>query len=230
MRYSLCALPLIGLPIGGMLLLWYWCCVHTEVGAVLFAAVAVALPILITGGIHLDGFCDTTDAISSRQEKERKLEILKDPHVGAFAVMNTCVFLLVCFGLFTELYPDASSIQVLSVGFAFSRSLAVLSAVTMPNAKGDGMLAILKNYLERRVALIITLGCLMLCTFGMIALHLITGLLCTLLCCLWLLVYRFMSMSHFGGVTGDTTGFFLQVTELFLLIGALMGRILERMV
>lgn len=40
------------------------------------------LPLIVSGGIHLDGLVDTADALYSRRETEKKLEILKDPHVG----------------------------------------------------------------------------------------------------------------------------------------------------
>lgn len=48
----------------------------------------VLIPIFITGGIHLDGFLDTQDALSSYQPMERRLEILKDSHAGAFAIIS----------------------------------------------------------------------------------------------------------------------------------------------
>jgi adenosylcobinamide-GDP ribazoletransferase len=48
----------------------------------------VVAPIIITGGIHMDGFLDTQDALSSYQPRERRLEILKDSHAGAFAIQG----------------------------------------------------------------------------------------------------------------------------------------------
>lgn len=50
----------------------------------------------VTGGIHLDGLLDTADALSSYKTKEEKLEILKDSHAGAFAIIiGICWFVLV---------------------------------------------------------------------------------------------------------------------------------------
>ena len=49
-------------------------------------------PVLVTGGIHLDGFLDTADALSSWQPWEKKLEILKDSHAGAFAIIMGCAY------------------------------------------------------------------------------------------------------------------------------------------
>ena len=87
-KYSMCFFPLIGAVIG--LLLWGWLalCDVLGVGALLRGAVGALLPILVTGGIHMDGFMDTSDALASWQSPEKRLEILKDSHVGAFAVLG----------------------------------------------------------------------------------------------------------------------------------------------
>lgn len=78
MKNTLCYFPLIGAVIGALLWLWYWLCGIAGFGVMLQAAVAVLIQVLVTGGIHLDGFLDTSDALSSWQTAERRLEILKD--------------------------------------------------------------------------------------------------------------------------------------------------------
>ncbi len=60
-------------------------------------------PLLLTGGFHVDGFMDTMDAFHSYQPKERKLEILKDSHIGAFAVIMLAVYGLIYMGAFSEI-------------------------------------------------------------------------------------------------------------------------------
>jgi adenosylcobinamide-GDP ribazoletransferase len=212
-----------------MLLFWKWLCIGFGIGSILFSAVAVTIPVLITGGIHMDGFCDTIDAISSRQEKERKLAILKDPHVGAFAVIYVCVYLLLCFGMYTELFSMTVAVNIVCVGFILSRALAVWSAITILNAKKGGMLAAFKDHLEKRISLTVVISCSVFCAFGLYMLHTVIGIFCVLLCILWLFLYRNMVMRHFGGTTGDTTGFFLQMTELLILLGAVLGKFFERM-
>lgn len=229
LRHSLCALPLVGLPIGALLLLWNWLCGLLGIGPVLFAAVAAALPVFVTGGIHLDGFCDTVDALASHQTRERKLEILKDPHVGAFAVIYVCLYLLLCFGLYSRLLSSAA-LPVVCVGFAFSRSLTVFSTITLPNARSSGMLAAFTNHVNRRVEIGIAACCPLACCAGMLACSISAGACCILLCGLWFFLYRRICIAQFGGATGDTTGFFLQMTELFALIGAVCGTFAEWMV
>ena len=68
-----------------------------------FTIFLVLLPVFITGGIHLDGFLDTQDALSSWQTKERRLEILKDSHAGAFAIISCSVYFLVYVGVYSAL-------------------------------------------------------------------------------------------------------------------------------
>ena len=104
MRYVLCFFPWVGLVVGGgMYGLWLlrsWLGVFIPFPV--FVLTGTVLPVLITGGIHMDGFMDTMDALHSYSPKERKLEILKDSHIGAFAVIMLAVYGLVYLGAFSE--------------------------------------------------------------------------------------------------------------------------------
>ena len=88
MRYALCAFPLVGLLCGVL-----WCvCGVLPLPAPARAAGFCLVPVWVTGGIHLDGYADTCDALASYGDREKKLEILKDPHCGAFAVIRLCSY------------------------------------------------------------------------------------------------------------------------------------------
>ena len=89
MRYAMCFFPVIGAVIGGLLSLWI-CLTGDSTGSLFRASVAVLIPLIVTGGIHLDGLLDTADALSSYKTMEEKLEILKDSHTGAFAIIVGC--------------------------------------------------------------------------------------------------------------------------------------------
>lgn len=89
----MCAFPLIGAVIGAA-----WCvCGAMPLPGLAKAAGFALIPVWITGGIHLDGYADTCDALSSYGDREKKLEILKDPHCGAFAVIRLCSYFLAYF-------------------------------------------------------------------------------------------------------------------------------------
>lgn len=77
MRYHLLFFPWIGAVIGGLEIAWYHLAGYLGVGKILSVALAVFLPLFVTGGFHMDGFMDTKDALSSYHGKEKKLEILK---------------------------------------------------------------------------------------------------------------------------------------------------------
>ena len=97
MRYAMCAFPLIGAVCGAL-----WClCGALPLPALVRAGGFCLIPVWVTGGIHLDGYADTCDALSSYGGREKKLEILKDPHCGAFAVIRLCSYFLAYFALCT---------------------------------------------------------------------------------------------------------------------------------
>lgn len=220
MKYAICFFPAVGLFCGASLALWWWLAKTLEIGAVLFSAGAVALPILITGGIHMDGFMDTVDALSSHQTRERKLAILKDPNCGAFAVLYCGVYLLLSFGLCHEIGLD---ILVFAPAFVLSRSLSALCAVTMSNARGSGMLCAFTENISRSRAVAAMTILAVLTSAGMVWLSPLRNGLAVLFALLSMLWYRTMAKKEFGGATGDTAGFFLQVCELSMLVGFWLG-------
>ena len=136
MGYVMCWFPIVGILIGIFLIIWIKVAEILKFGPEITGIVGVILPILITGGIHMDGYMDTVDALASHQPREKKLAILKDPNCGAFAVAYCSVYLVLCFGLMCELRDTGLFIAVCP-GFVLSRALSGLCAVTLPNARGS---------------------------------------------------------------------------------------------
>ena len=88
MKYHLIFFPWVGAVIGGLEYLLYIFYETYQLPSLVMALLAIAIPLIVTGGFHLDGFMDMEDAMSSWQTREKRLEILKDPHIGAFSVIN----------------------------------------------------------------------------------------------------------------------------------------------
>ena len=104
----------------------------------------------------MDGFLDTTDARRSFLPKEKKLEILKDPRAGAFAVIGCGTYLLFYAALFSEL--DQRSVLLFSGAFLTERALSGMSVVSFPMAKKDGLAASFSQAaLKRTVRLVMAL-------------------------------------------------------------------------
>lgn len=100
-------LMLVCLPIVGALLGLLWAVLGT-LGKLLLvptlnAALVTALPWLLTGFIHLDGYMDTCDAILSWRPLEQRLRILKDVHTGAFAVVGLGLLMMFSYSAAIEL-------------------------------------------------------------------------------------------------------------------------------
>lgn len=227
LSWALCFFPLVGVAIG--LVLWGWMALAQvlHIGPALFGAVALLIPIALSGGIHLDGFCDTCDALSSHQSRERKLEILKDSHTGAFAIICCGLYLLVFFALWCEVEAAGRAALVLALGPVLSRSLSGLFAVTLPNARGTGMLATFTAPMDTVKARLVLVLWVIVCAAALLGLSPVTGgaaLLGAGLACLY---YRVMSARQFGGVTGDLAGFFLQSCELAMVLSVVIVQKVE---
>ena len=214
MKNTLCYFPVIGAVIGALLWFWYWLCGIAGFGVMLQAAVAVLIPVLVTGGIHMDGFLDTSDALSSWQTTERRLEILKDPHTGALAIIACCSYFLAAFGIWTEAkLPD---IGILAIGFILSRTLSGFGVCKFPCAKKSGLAATFAEAADRKRCTIVLITEMILCMAAMIWFDPLRGVFACVAAVLVCLGCRRLSMQKFGGITGDTQGFFLQVCELVM--------------
>ena len=151
MRYAICFFPAVGVLCGAALWLWAVLAQATGMSGVLFAAIAACLPILVTGGIHMDGYLDTVDALSSHQTCKKKLAIMKDANCGAFAVIYGGVYLLAYAGFAYEVFA-AGHILLICPLFVLSRALSGLCAVNLPNARKSGMLCTFTSGVQRRTA------------------------------------------------------------------------------
>lgn len=217
MRYMLCAFPLVGAMAG--LLIWgfLWLCGTLSLGKLLFAAGLTLIPLAVTGGIHMDGFCDTCDALACHGTPERRREILKDPHAGAFAIVGAGAYLLLYFSLASELPASAGTALLLGLFYVLERTLSGLAVLCFPSAGKPGLLTTFRNAAQRRYAAVVLFLLFALAAAGLIYWTWPAGaaaVFAALLCLLWLKV---MSKRNFGGMSGDLSGWFLQVCELCML-------------
>lgn len=214
MRYMFCFFPLIGAVIGALMLLWLQYGGYLAGEGSFRTAVLILIPVLVTGGIHMDGFLDTSDAINSYKPIEEKLEILKDSHSGAFAILMGICYFVLQFGVYSE--ATMADMQVLAVGFVLSRALSALSVVTFKKAKNSGLVYAFSDAAQKRTVGITMGGYIAVCLVLMIALGGLRGAVGFAAALAAFGYYRWMSYQKFGGTTGDLAGFFLQVCELVM--------------
>lgn len=221
MRFALAALPLVGALIGALLWGWAWLCGTLSVGSILFAAGMTLLPLLVSGGIHLDGFCDTVDALSSHASPERKREILKDPHAGAFAVIGVCAYFLALFALYTELPNEKNVVLLACLIPVLSRGTGALASFGTPS-DGGGLLHAMRSSADRRAAVGILAVWCALGVSGLLLLSPLTGGVMALADALCAVLTVRMAKRQFGGMSGDLAGFCIQICELGMLCGLIV--------
>ncbi len=220
MKYSMCFFPVVGMIEAVVMLLWYYISSNLGFGIIFITSVYLLIPVIITGGIHLDGLLDASDALSSWQTKERRLEIMKDSNSGAFAVITCTCYFVFAFGIWSEM--NLSCLKVLAVGYVLSRSLSGMSVVAFKKARKTGLAVAFSSPAQKNVVKWTMVGFIVACGILMILLDLVLGLTAFVVAFLVFGYYRYMSYKNFGGTTGDLCGFFLQVCELMMALAVVV--------
>ena len=130
-------LPIVGLEIGAIWVGIAWACRLLNLPTMIAALILSAYPYIVTGFIHLDGYMDVTDAIKSWRDLDRRREILKDSHVGSFAVIGIVLLMIAQFAFFASAPADANFLILIFVP-AVSRccsSLAVTGLKPMSTSQ-----------------------------------------------------------------------------------------------
>lgn len=229
MRYVMCFFPWIGIVIGavvyGAFLIWKWAESVRNLPVWVFALIASVIPVIITGGIHLDGYVDTSDALASYSTREKKLEILKDSHIGAFAAIRLVVLVLLTVAGFGCLRGSTQDFLLLGAGYFLSRICSAIALLTVKGAKKEGTLYTFAHAAQRYVVLAVlcvylvvgVVFCIVMGRDGWLTGG--CGLYTAISGALVFLYYIHMAKKQFGGLTGDLAGWFVTVFELVWLWG-----------
>lgn len=229
MRWALGFLPLIGVLIGALEWLWFAFCTHFAAEGLFYAVGATLITLLVSGGIHLDGLCDTCDALCSYGDREKRLAILKDPHVGAFGPMWLIAFLLAEVGCFAQIYARSALLPLALTGFAFARCLGGCKVVLSPCAKDSGLAHLFAENSDKKIVAVVLMVEMMLylAVAGLLVYTVPHGLtaakVLVAVLLVWYGVHEKLTRRIFGGITGDLAGFCISVAELLSLVCAALG-------
>ena len=174
MRYSMCFFPWIGAVIGAILWGWFRLSALLGISTLAFILISAALPLIITGGFHVDGFMDTMDAMHSYLPREEKLRILKDSHIGAFSVICLLGYYLTYLGWISELRSERA-VLCFCLGFLLSRILSGLSIVYLPGAKKEGLLYAFSSTAHKKTVRLVLFLLLGVCVLGMVLVSPLAG-------------------------------------------------------
>lgn len=207
--YMLLFLPVVGLEIGTLWLGLDYLLVRFAVPALVYGLCMCALPYLATGLMHLDGYMDVTDAIGSWGTLEKRRGILKDSHVGSFAVVRSIFLILAGFSMFASFEAEDSRI-ILGLVPVVSRccsALAILNLKPMNTSQYAGE----KNY-PKWHSIILTVV-LISCLAAGFAIEVKNGLVILAVLAGYLLALR-KSYTSLQGMNGDISGYCICISEL----------------
>ncbi len=204
--------PLVGLVIGVLVAGAGW--LADAWPAVIAATLVLGLWVWLTGLLHLDGLADSADALlGGLGSRARSLEIMRDPAVGTAGVVALILVLLSKWAGLQVLLELGRWVELLWVP-VLSRAFLLPLFLTTPCARQEGLAVELVAALPRGMAWTsMGLACLgailMLGSAGILACGFAAGLLYGL---------RRVGMNRLGGLTGDTAGALLELTEAGLLL------------
>jgi len=203
--------PFVGLVIGAITWL-AWDGANRGFPPLVGSVLTLILWVLLTGGLHLDGLADCCDGLFMSTTSERRLQVMQDPHLGAFGVIGLILVLML---------KGAALTSAPNPGVLLAASLArwcILPAGLVPLARPSGMGADFAAGFRRSfiawgailpLAIAILLG--------------VRGVLASLAGLGAMALVLWLAKSRIGGVTGDVFGMVVEIVEATLLIAFLIG-------
>ncbi len=204
-------LPVVGLFIGLIWALAAYASARLGLPSLVRGALLCACPFLLTGGMHMDGFLDVTDAVKSWRDLDERRRILKDPNVGSFAVIAGVLLVVAQLALLASA-RDAASPFTLTLIAVVSRTVAglcvtVLRPLNTSEYAGTYRRGVKRSHVAVFAAVLVcvtALGFVLLGRYGFAAPAVILGYL-------WYLRRGFRSLD---GMSGDISGYALTFGEL----------------
>jgi adenosylcobinamide-GDP ribazoletransferase len=215
MGQSVACFPLVGLLLGGLLAGLDWL-LSLAFPSLVTSALILGVWVLATGAIHLDGFLDTCDGLFGGRTTEDRLRIMRDEHVGAFAVIGGMLLILLKFSALAATPLRLPALLVAPICGRWAMSLAI---VTFPYARAEGLGRTMKDNSGWRQAAIATLT-------AFIAAALVggwVGLLAWFVAGFAAVVGARLVLTCLPGLTGDVYGALCETVETLVLVLFTLG-------
>ncbi|MDD4324736.1 MAG: adenosylcobinamide-GDP ribazoletransferase [Eubacteriales bacterium] len=219
LSYMMAFFPVAGLYVSTVGAATYYLSGLLAISSILRAALVLVAVCVATGGIHLDGFSDASDAFFSRRDANKMLEIMHDVHIGAFAAISLVLLLLLQFAALQSIIAT-SDLRIIIAVFILpilSRSLSGLYSLNLPSARSNGMH---HDYRQNSSGTVrgILIVFLLISAAGLIVSAHYSGLISLILCLLTSCLFARFSLKRFKGATGDLAGFLLVTLETIALL------------
>ncbi len=204
---SLAWFPLVGAGLGIVLALALHV-LRIVFSDLIASALVLALWAALTGALHLEGVADAGDGLLSTTPREKRLEIMRDPRVGAFGVVAVGVVLIAKFAAIASLNDALYILLAATLG-----RWAMVLAATFPLARTEGMAARFREGLSRReIFIAMVIAALGAATFGW------RGVIAWVAATAVVFVMARIARDWLGGMTGDVYGAVGELTEVVVLM------------
>lgn len=213
---SMAAFPLVGLLLGIILVIAN-SVFSSFLPEGLTNILLLALLVILTGGLHLDGFMDTLDGIGGGNNRAKILTIMRDSRVGAFGAIGILFLVIIKWEALNAISPDLKSPVLLLMPTVSRFAMALLTHIS-PYARAEGLGRPFVDGLTREriyfaLAVMLLISLFVAGFKGLVVVFIITGLTFA-----WSAWFR----NKIGGVTGDVIGAWNEISELLILLLILM--------
>lgn len=213
---SLLYYPLVGLLLGLILAGLAWA--MQDSSSMLRAALLLAIWVLMTGALHLDGLADSADAwVGGQGSRERSLAIMKDPYCGPAGAVALILLLLVKLAALEALAAQHQELPLVLAPLIGRTSLPALF-ISTPYVRPSGLGEVLARQCPRWPTVTVVLGTVTTIPLatGRYGLWPLASAFATFA------VLRVLMLRRFGGTTGDTAGAMVELVEASVLVTAAM--------
>jgi adenosylcobinamide-GDP ribazoletransferase len=204
--------PVVGAMVGGLVAL-----VRLGAGEIVPSAPATALALLaavfVTGALHEDGLADVADAFGAHTTRERRLEIMRDPRVGAYGALAIGFALLLPFSLLAALDADRFAEAVLCA-HVLGRCAPVAQSRVLPPARAGGSGALLRAGTPTALVVVVAGAAFVVTLVGPAA-----GAAALGAAAMSGVAFGALALRAVGGVTGDVHGAATKVVEVAVYVG-----------
>jgi len=223
-RFILLFVPIVGAVISAFLFMGHKAFTYFCNYNLLPGILCVVVPVILSKASHVEGFVKTVDALCAKKSREKKMQILADSHGGYFAIIICISYFCIAAGtwgemILTELEQD---IMVPILGFVLSRALFGISILTLKHASESKCSIYVPDKAAKTIEIVVLVLVAIGSAFFMIKSNPLVGCCCVASAIVTYIYYWAVSKKHFGGITEDTAGFFLQVCEIVIPIVALL--------
>jgi adenosylcobinamide-GDP ribazoletransferase len=208
-KWALRWFAFVGLILGLVLTGSTYVLFHTIDYTWVVALIALSLWVLITGGLHLDGWMDVADAAGSQADLEKKWQIMRDPHVGSFGILSLLFLLSWKYaGIYLLLIDEKIFLLILIP--VLTRLGALFLLWKLPNGRSSGLAFEWKKHLDWTVIMLGSIPLLLLLVIPHGWLLVIGYLPFIVFCFVWI-------KRQFKGINGDLVGAYIEGGEVWCL-------------